>query len=106
MKCYKIAKFALLIAAILLLATGCASILPKKYDKHAARLLIRLPASCNTPDGADGSLDQPCEVLIRGNELIVISMDMPWKDPTGLLVNTKIDEPYTISVIPLGRGDM
>ena len=57
-------------------------------------------------DGVDGSLDQPCEVLIRGNELIVISMDMPWEDPTGLLVNTKIDEPYTISVIPLGRGDM
>lgn len=57
-------------------------------------------------DGADGSLDQPCEVLIRGNELIVISMDMPWEDPIGLLVNTKIDEPYTISVIPLGRGDM
>jgi len=57
-------------------------------------------------DGDDGSLDQPCEVLIRGNELIVVSMDMPWEDPTGLLVNTKIDEPYTISVIPLGRGDM
>jgi len=57
-------------------------------------------------DGADGSLDQPCEVLIRGNELIVINMDMPWEDPTGLLVNTKIDETYTISVIPLGRGDM
>jgi sugar lactone lactonase YvrE len=57
-------------------------------------------------DGADGSLDQPCEVLIRGSELIVISMDMPWKDPTGLLVNTKIDEPYTISVIQLGRDDM
>jgi hypothetical protein len=52
-------------------------------------------------DGADGSLDQPCEVLIRGNELIVVSMDMPWEDPTGLLVNTKIDEPYTLSVIQL-----
>jgi len=37
--------------------------------------------------------------------LIVISMDMPWEDPSDLLVNTKIDEPYTISVIPLGRGD-
>jgi hypothetical protein len=57
-------------------------------------------------DGADGSLDQPCKVLMRGNELIVISMDMPWEDPTGMLVNTKIDEPYTISVIPLGRGDL
>lgn len=52
-------------------------------------------------DGSDGSLDQPCEVLLRGNELIVINMDMPWDDPTGLLVNTKIDKPYTISVIPL-----
>jgi len=31
---------------------------------------------------------------------------MPWEDPTGLLVNTKIDQPYTISVILLGRGDM
>lgn len=52
-------------------------------------------------DGADGSLDQPCEVVLRGNELIVVSMDMPWEDPTGLLVNTKIDEPYTLSVIQL-----
>jgi sugar lactone lactonase YvrE len=57
-------------------------------------------------DGADGSLDQPCEVLIRGNELIVVNMDMPWEDATGLLVNTKIDEPYTISVIQLTRSDM
>ncbi len=52
-------------------------------------------------DGADGSLDQPCEVLVRGNELIVVNMDMPWNDPTGLLINTKIDKPYTISTIPL-----
>jgi len=52
-------------------------------------------------DGADGSLDQPCEVLVRGNELIVVSMDMPWNDPKGLLTNTKIDKPYTISTIPL-----
>ena len=27
-------------------------------------------------DGADGSLDQPCEVIIRGNELIIVSMDV------------------------------
>ena len=49
-------------------------------------------------DGADGSLDQPCEVLERGDELIVISMDMPWESET--LVNTKIDKPYTVSAIP------
>ena len=50
-------------------------------------------------DGADGSLDQPCEVLERGNELIVINMDMPWESDT--LTNTKIDRPYTVSTIPL-----
>ena len=50
-------------------------------------------------DGADGSLDQPCEVLIRGRELIVINMDMPWE--SDLLTNTRIDKPYTVSVIDL-----
>lgn len=50
-------------------------------------------------DGADGSLDQPCEVLLRGDELIVVSMDMPWE--SDLLTNTEIDEPYTVSAIPL-----
>ncbi len=52
-------------------------------------------------DGADGSLDQPCEVLERGNELIVINMDMPWESET--LTNTKIDKPYTISAIPFPK---
>jgi len=49
--------------------------------------------------GADGSLDQPCEVLMRGNELIVVNMDMPWE--SDLLTNKQIDEPYTISAIEL-----
>jgi len=56
-------------------------------------------------NGADGSLEKPCEVLIRGNELIVISMNIPWEDPTGLLFKTKINEPNTISVIPLEKSD-
>ncbi len=51
-------------------------------------------------DGADGSLDQPCEVLLRGNELIVINMDMWWE--CEWLVNKAIDKPYTVSVIDLG----
>ena len=57
-------------------------------------------------DGANGSLNLPSEVLIRGNELIVVNTGMPWEDTSGVLLNTKIDEPYTISVIPLERGDM
>ena len=48
-------------------------------------------------DGADGSLDQPCEVLERGNELIVINMDMPWK--SDVLTNTTIDKPFTVSAL-------
>ena len=73
---------------------------------HAVDIKGNVQTLHNNPDtdGTDGSLDQPCEVLLRGNELIVVNMDMPWEDSTGLLVNTKNDEPYTISVIPLG-GD-
>ena len=48
-------------------------------------------------DGSGGRLDQPCEVLVRGKEVIVSNMDFPL--PGG--VNTKFDAPYTISVIKL-----
>ncbi|MBW2326415.1 MAG: SMP-30/gluconolactonase/LRE family protein [Deltaproteobacteria bacterium] len=50
-------------------------------------------------NGANGLLDEPCEVIVRGNELIIINMDMPFENPH--LVNTKIDKPYTLSVIRL-----
>ncbi len=50
-------------------------------------------------DGANGLLDEPCEVIVRGNELIIVNMDMPFESPH--LVNTTIDEPYTLSVIRL-----
>lgn len=50
-------------------------------------------------DGADGSLDQPCEVIVRGDELIVINMDMVFESDD--LTNTTIDRPFTVSVIPL-----
>jgi sugar lactone lactonase YvrE len=52
-------------------------------------------------DGSNGLLDQPAEVILRGDELIVVNMDMPWSDPHGYLTNTTIDEPYTLSVITL-----
>jgi len=54
-------------------------------------------------DGANESLDQPSEVLIRGNELIVVNMGMPWEDTSGAFFNTKIDESYSISVISLEK---
>lgn len=52
-------------------------------------------------NGANGLLDEPCEVIVRGNELIIVNMDMPFENPH--LVNTKIDKPYTLSVIRLSQ---
>ena len=48
-------------------------------------------------DGADGGMDQPCEILIRGNEMIIANFDMPFPG----LKNSKFDAPYTLSVIKL-----
>lgn len=52
---------------------------------------------------------QKCEVIycwlliIRGSELIIVNMDMAWTVPENLLVNTEVDQPYTISVIQLEK---
>ncbi len=48
-------------------------------------------------DGADGGIDQVCEVLVRGDELIIVNMDFPFPG----LTNTKHDKPYTLSVVGL-----
>ncbi len=50
-------------------------------------------------DGANGLLDQPCEVIVRGDELIVVNMDMYFESEW--LINTKIDKPFTLSKIDL-----
>jgi len=47
--------------------------------------------------GEDGLLDQPCEVLVRGDELLVACFDLPFPG----LKNRKHDSPHTISVIRL-----
>lgn len=51
-------------------------------------------------DGADGKLDQPAEVALRGNELIIVNMDMAWATPN-LSVNTKVDTLYNLSKLNL-----
>ena len=48
-------------------------------------------------DGRDGGLDQPCEVLLRGRELIVSNMD--WPVPG--CINQTYNPPATLSVIRL-----
>jgi len=47
--------------------------------------------------GVGSKLDQPCEVIVRGSELIIVEFDMPFPG----LRNTKFDKPHTIHVIEL-----
>ena len=48
-------------------------------------------------DGADGSLDQPCEAVVVDGKLIIANFDWPFPE----LLNTKASPPNTISVINL-----
>jgi len=48
-------------------------------------------------DGADGGIDQPCEAILRGDEVIISNMDWPFEG----VVNTTWDKPYTLSVVKL-----
>jgi hypothetical protein len=48
-------------------------------------------------DGANGGIDQPCEAIFRGNEVIISNMDWPFEG----VVNTTWDKPYTLSVVEL-----
>ncbi|SNR28885.1 SMP-30/gluconolactonase/LRE family protein [Hymenobacter mucosus] len=48
-------------------------------------------------NGAGGLLDQPAEVLLKGNRLYVSDFDKPEKN----FVNTRSDAPHTMSVIDL-----
>ncbi len=50
-------------------------------------------------DGTDGGMDQPCEPLLRGRELIVSNMD--WPVPG--CINQKYDKPAVITVIRLDK---
>jgi hypothetical protein len=54
-------------------------------------------------DGGDGLLDQPCEVLVRGDDLIVANFDMPFPG----MKNKAFDKAHTLSIFrlaPAGRG--
>jgi sugar lactone lactonase YvrE len=48
-------------------------------------------------DGADGLLDQPCEVLVRGDDLIVANFDMPFPG----MKNKVFDKAHTLSIFRL-----
>lgn len=50
-------------------------------------------------DGKDGRLDQPAEVLLKGNRLFITDFDKPEKK----FVNTKSDDVHTMSYIDLSK---
>jgi sugar lactone lactonase YvrE len=58
---------------------------------------VKTLAQNGDTDGLDGGMDQPCEVLLRGSEVIVSNMD--WPVPG--CINQKYDKPCTLSVIKL-----
>jgi len=58
---------------------------------------VEMIAMNDDTDGADGGIDQPCEAILRGNEVIISNMDWPFPG----VVNTTWDKPYTLSVVTL-----
>ena len=73
-------------------------------EKHAIQVVspdgkVRTLWQNADTDGADGLLDQPCEVIIRGKELIIVNFDMPFPG----LMNSEYDKHHTLSVIQLDK---
>ena len=58
---------------------------------------VKTLASNGDTDGLDGGMDQPCETLLRGRELIVSNMDWPVPGT----INKQYNLPCTLSVITL-----
>ena len=67
------------------------------YDP--AKSTFQIIAENNDTTGAGGLLDQPCEPLVIGNQLIIVNFDMPFPG----MKNTKHDQPVGLSVIKLDK---
>ncbi len=67
---------------------------------HAVSLdgKVRVLAQSGDTDGMDGGMDQPCEPMLRGREVIVSNMDWPIVPDA---INQKYNKPATLSVIEL-----
>ena len=60
---------------------------------------VRTLAKNGDTDGLDGGMDQPCEPLLRGREVIVSNMD--WPVPG--CINQKYNKPAVLTVIKLDK---
>jgi len=64
---------------------------------HPNGAIDTLAENGDVTDKLTGQLDQPCEALVRGKEVIVSNMDWPFPK----FKNTKFQMPATLSVIKL-----
>lgn len=60
---------------------------------------FRIISENDDTTGEGGLLDQPCEPLVYGDNLIIVNFDMPFPG----MKNTVHDSPVTISVLPLAE---
>lgn len=69
------------------------------YAWDIAQKKMRLLWANGETDGADGLLDQPCEILmLDASRALVVNIDAP----SPFMVNTKADAVHTLSVIDVG----
>jgi sugar lactone lactonase YvrE len=61
---------------------------------------VRTLAQEPTFDGKDGRMDQPCEAVLRGRDVIISNFDMPVEGG----VNTEFEVPNCISIIRRGKN--
>lgn len=60
---------------------------------------LTLLAQNGNTDGADGKLDAPSEVVVRGDEIVIMNFDAAFDNPK--MVNKTPDKPYTLSVMTI-----
>ena len=60
---------------------------------------LNLLAKNGDTNGINGELDAPSEVVVRGKDVIVMNFDATFESPE--MINTKVDKPYTLSIIEI-----
>ncbi len=68
-----------------------------KPTQPGEKAVLELVWENGDTDGADGSLDQPCECVVIDGKMYIVNFDWPFP----AMKNTKFDLPSTISVIDL-----
>jgi hypothetical protein len=64
---------------------------------HPDGAIETLAQNGDVSDKTTGQLDQPCEAMVRGNEVIVSNMDWPFPG----MRNSKFARPAVLSVIKI-----